>query len=274
MPEEFASQWLTLREPADHTARAMQCLHALTAYLGPDQALNILDLGSGTGSNVRYLAPQLTAREQHWTLLDHDSGLLACAREKIADFLLTSASDRRIQITEWQSDLYALFAKPFRTDLITASALLDLVSSDWIDQFVGYCSKHRLPVLFALTFDGEISLRPTHPDDAWIEQLINAHQRGAKDMGQALGPDATRYTVDAFAKAGFEVMERASDWNLGPDQMALQQATLNGWYDAAIDQAPTQIERINHWFAQRQSQHTQTHFRVGHRDILALPCRA
>ena len=80
----FSAQWLTLREPADHRARdqALQqrlCVQ-LTALARTEQrVIRLIDLGCGSGSNLRALAAALPFA-QHWTLVDYDPLLLAAAR--------------------------------------------------------------------------------------------------------------------------------------------------------------------------------------------------
>ena len=52
----FSADWLTLREPADHRARNPALVEALARHLG-GRAVRVTDLGCGTGSNLRALAP-------------------------------------------------------------------------------------------------------------------------------------------------------------------------------------------------------------------------
>ncbi|MDX1655553.1 MAG: methyltransferase type 12, partial [Candidatus Competibacteraceae bacterium] len=71
----FGEDWLTLREPADHRARSVELDRQLLGWRRGQGALGVMDLGSGTGSNLRHLAPRLEG-VQHWRLVDHDSRLL------------------------------------------------------------------------------------------------------------------------------------------------------------------------------------------------------
>ena len=69
---DFSADWLGLREPFDATARDRALAGSMALTQKP---CHVLDLGAGTGANVRYLAP-LLGGEQIWTLIDHDAGLL------------------------------------------------------------------------------------------------------------------------------------------------------------------------------------------------------
>ena len=64
------ADWLALREPADAAARSAELVDRL-ALRSP---LLIHDLGSGTGSMARWLAPRLPA-PQRWVLQREDDRL-------------------------------------------------------------------------------------------------------------------------------------------------------------------------------------------------------
>ena len=70
--------WLALREPADAAARAADLVDRVRRRLAGDAPAVIHDLGSGTGSMGRWLAPRLPG-PQHWVLYDRDADLLARA---------------------------------------------------------------------------------------------------------------------------------------------------------------------------------------------------
>jgi ubiquinone/menaquinone biosynthesis C-methylase UbiE len=80
--------WLWLREPADADARCVELVDAVRRRLADRSGLTIHDLGSGTGSMARWLAPRLPGR-QHWVLYDRDPALLAYA----VDDLVEAAAD-------------------------------------------------------------------------------------------------------------------------------------------------------------------------------------
>src|SRR5579872_1979867 len=72
-PEHFDADWLTLREPFDHHARSVVLARQLVERL--PKRPRLLDLGAGTGSLFRSLAP-IIGRGQDWLLIDADDALL------------------------------------------------------------------------------------------------------------------------------------------------------------------------------------------------------
>ena len=75
-------------------------------------------------------------------------------------------------------------------DLVTTSALLDLVSDDWLERLVIEAAARRLPVYAALSYDGRARFDPADPLDIEIVAAVNRHQRTDKGFGPALGPSA------------------------------------------------------------------------------------
>ncbi len=78
-----SSTWLDVREAADAAARSRALVPLVRRQLAGRSRVVIHDLGSGTGSMARWLAPQLPG-PQHWILYDHDPDLLEhCAAEVV-----------------------------------------------------------------------------------------------------------------------------------------------------------------------------------------------
>src|SRR5579864_4215568 len=73
---DLMSEWLALREPADAAARSTEVTQAIVDALPREGPLRALDLATGTGSNIRFLASRLPA-PQEWTAVDRDPVLLA-----------------------------------------------------------------------------------------------------------------------------------------------------------------------------------------------------
>ena len=274
--DQFASDWLTLREPADHAARATPLNALLRDWLEQDSEhpVSVVDLGAGLGSNLRYLAPRLPG-PQSWTLVDHDPVLLEAAMHRCAD--VRDSGGQRIASQPLQADLRRFDTWTplitFETRLLTASALLDLVSTEWLESLVSQVLQHHLAVLMVLSVDGDFGCSTKHPDDPLIRAAFNAHQRGEGPFGKGLGPDATAALSERLIGAGYRLQRAASPWHVSPQQADLQRGLIQGWYEAATEQQPEQAGRIADWAQQRLHEVGTPGFDlwVGHTDLLALP---
>jgi SAM-dependent methyltransferase len=273
LPERFASDWLSLREPADHRARSEVVARRLVDWFGATAPapLRVVDLGAGTGSNLRWLAPRLP-QPQAWTLLDHDPALL----ERVVPPSGVEATVTRL-VAPLGGDAGALSAEAAEAissaDLVTASALLDLVSADLLHALVDAVAAAGAATLLALSYDGTITWTDPDPDDALVRDAVNAHQRRDKGTGPALGPTAADAARTALERAGFTLHAESSPWTLGPEDAALARALLDGWVDAAVEERPSDATAIRAWATRRREAIADGSFglEVGHVDISALP---
>ncbi|HEX2555184.1 MAG TPA: class I SAM-dependent methyltransferase [Microvirga sp.] len=272
----FSADWLALREPADHHARDPALVAALAGHL-PGRTVRVTDLGCGTGSNLRALAPHL-GPAQHWHLVDHDPALLAAARARLSDWadaaaadgadLVLRAGDRTIRVSFGQADLArdpaaALGASP---DLVTAAALFDLVSEAWIASFAAAVAERRALFYTALTYDGAERWEPPHPADAAMLAAFHAHQAGDKGFGPSAGPGATAALRAAFEARGYRVRTGDSPWRLGDGSLLRELAKGAAAAVRETGQVPEAV--IEDWLKARLAAAACT---IGHTDLLALP---
>lgn len=267
---KFAAEWLALRAAADHRSRSPALLRAACRHLyrqAPAAGrLRIVELGAGTGSMLRVLAPRLPT-PQCWTLVDKDAALLAAAQ-------VPAGRAGRVIVRRVRADLAEPGVLPGllrEMRLITASALLDLVSAQWCRQLVRAAARAGAVLHAALTYDGRITLDPADPLDRAVRLLFNRHQCTDKGFGPALGPAAAATLVRTAAAAGAMVQTARSDWQLGPADAALLRPLLDGWAAAAAEIAPRLTDAIAGWLARRSAQIDagRLRVRVGHRDVLA-----
>ena len=259
---ESLSDWLALREPADFAARSAVLTRAVVDALPRRRPLRILDLATGSGSNVRYLE-RFLPRDHTWLLVDRDPDLLAEASRRTA---ATTAVETKC-FDLGPLDRTEIFAK---RDLVTASALLDLVSERWLRDLAERCRAARTAVLFALTYNGRSQCSPVEPEDDAIRELMNRHQRANdKGFGRAAGPDAVDRAEQCFAAAGYGMTRESSDWVLTPEMHALQHELIEGWAEAAAEIAPERSAMIQSWRVRRQGHVKQNRSRivVGHDDL-------
>jgi hypothetical protein len=291
---ESLANWLALREPADTAARsaAPETLAALTAAVDKahgDGPLQVLDLAAGTGSNLRYLARRLPFA-QRWLLVDHDPRLLAEVPSRLSSWgralgytvsvegsrTIIRGDDLQCDVETRCLDLGApdgldVFAG---RELVTASALLDLVSARWLRAVAGQCLANRAAAFFALSYDGVSRCTPVDPADETVLALFNQHQARDKGLGgPAAGPGAVDAAVAAFEAVGYRLRRQQSDWTLSPAQHELQHQLIQGWADAAMETAPGASEMIQAWLAVRLAHLAagRSHVTVCHEDLAAWP---
>lgn len=195
----------------------------------------IHDLGCGSGSMGRWLAPQLSG-PQHWVMYDHDPELLAHAA---ANMVGSAADGSPVTVETRQADITRLSAEDLAgATLVTASALLDLLTLEEVAGLAAACVGARCAALLTLSVLGRVELAPAEPMDAEIAAAFDAHQRRTIGGRRLLGPDAVDASTQAFGRLGVEVQVRTSPWRLGGDQAALTAQWLRGWVDAAYEQRP------------------------------------
>ncbi len=263
---DFSADWLTLREPYDLCARSPTVLDAVAASLEPRSSVHIVDLACGTGSTLRALSPHLPAR-QNWKLIDNDLGLLARAT---ATPLAKHATVTAVPL-DLNRDLEAALDGP--VDLVTTSALLDLVSKTWLDRLAVEIAARSIPLYAALSYDGRTGFTPSDPLDAAIVAAVNAHQRKDKGFGPALGPAAAAFAIARFEAHGYSVVQGISEWMLGPDDRDMQSEILEGWAIAAHETGALSLADTTAWLTRRRDAVAagRSSLHVGHVDFFATP---
>ena len=282
----FSAQWLGLREPVDHRSRnqalQVQVINYLaqvkTVYPG---SVHVTDLGSGTGSNLRALAPHLNLI-QYWTLVDYDQTLLHIARSTLlawADSEIESAetssttiknlSIRKLNKTiivkfkcvDLLNDYQAVLNEP--SDLITAAAFFDLVAKPWLTKFCASLSK---PLYTVLTYDGNEKWNPPELIDADILKAFHQHQRTDKGFGSALGPTASECLQSLLRDQQFTTVCAPSPWILNHQDSALIQQLSIGTAEAVREMATLAVTAVNQW---EQSRMHASRCEIGHIDVFS-----
>ncbi|MBP2368973.1 SAM-dependent methyltransferase [Pseudonocardia parietis] len=259
--------WLALREPADADARSPELAAVLAGSLvASPGAVLVRDLGCGTGSMARWLAPKLNPPGgQHWVLHDRDARLLEHA---------VATLPARVTGEADAGDLTRLDAAALAgTALVVASALLDLLTAGEADDLAGACVAAGCPALLTLSVTGRVQLDPVDPLDAELAAAFNAHQRRRVGARRLLGPDAIDAAVTAFRRRGALVRTAAAPWRLGPDRAELVREWLAGRLDAACAQRPELAEHAGAYRDRRRRELARGRLTVTveHTDLLAVP---
>lgn len=263
---QFEVDWLAARRPHDHKSRAAAPNAFLDFLEKHSKPLKIIDLGAGTGSNFAFLAPTIPYG-QHWTLVEQDA-----THQRQIEIAFRDDVSLEWQTADLSTGLQSIVAD--RPGLITASAFLDLVSADWIQELVQRGTDVGAGFLFALTFDGVHGICPPLALDAEITGLFNRHQRTDKGFGPALGPTATALLREKLQDAGYHVETMGTPWRLGAKDAEFIDILLTGVAVSTKELAPVRMsEEIDGWLIRRRQQACAGDLSliVGHQDLFAWP---
>lgn len=273
----FSPEWLALREPIDHRARNAALGRRMAAHFAGRDVVRVVDLGCGTGSNLRATAPLLGPR-QHWTLVDHDRALIGAAMGTLMDWADSAHTGeqalglvkdgRRIDVVFHPADLASDLetALAGASDLVTASALFDLASAAFMEAFAAAVVRRGAAFYTVLTYNGLQEWAPRHPADAAMLAAFHAHQQTNKGLGPASGPHAARDLAAAFRRSGWRVEEADSPWVLDAGDAELIADLAQGFAAAVGETWQVEAAVVADWL-----QITRTRAVVGHTDTLALP---
>ncbi len=283
------ADWLALREDFDAGARNAGLTRRLATFAAERaEPLSVVDLGSGTGANFRYLATRLPC-DQSWVLVDVDPDLLGRVEDETrrwahgqgwtvdreGDAIVVRTDGRCWTLTRRRLDLVRQMD---RIDfdgfqVVMASALTDLVSPNWFDDLAVRCRNAAAAVVVALSYDGRRVWTPRDADDEAIVGWFNRHQRRDAGFGPALGPAAVGHMHACLSDLGYRVLTGCSDWRIGPKNTAMHRALIEDAARPCRELVPQQASRIEAW-AKRRHRLVEAggcRVMVGHVDLLALP---
>jgi SAM-dependent methyltransferase len=263
---DFTGDWLALREPFDHVARAPVVTAATVAHLRERSSPCVADLGCGRGSGLRFLRPRLGAGVR-WRLVDRDAHLLEQAARALdpGDAVDLVTADLR------GDDLDDLVAG---ADLVSAAALIDLVDDAWLAGLVGAVEAAGAALVVTGSVDGRVQWEPVHPADGDMAAAYAHHQAGDKGFGAALGTAAPARLAERLEAVGRRVTLARGDWSRVGDP-ALQRAYLAGVVDALAEHG-VDADALTAWSGYRLDaiETAASRLTVGHVDLFAAPGEA
>ena len=221
---------------------------------------------------ARWLAPMLPG-PQHWILHDHDADLLDVAASEPPG---PAADGGAVTLETRTSDISQLSPGDLAgSTLITASALLDILSVKELSALITVSVGAGCLVLLTLSVVGRVQLTPAEPLDSRIAVAFDAHQRRVTERGRLLGPDAVAVAVEQAARLGAEVLVRPSPWRLGTSEAELAAEWFTGWVGAACEQEVELAAPVVPYTRRRLAQAAAGELRVtvDHADLLISPRR-
>jgi hypothetical protein len=273
----FSLEWLALREPADRRARNPAVAEAVAGWFALRKAVNVVDLGAGTGANLRATAG-LLPEHQSWTLVDNNSALLDEARAALAawaeradmdgETLVLAKGGATIRVKTLTLDLTTGLENALQgpIDLVTASAFFDLVSPAFITRLAQSLAARRAAFYATLTYNGVERWTPHRPADNQVTAAFLRHQLGDKGFGPAAGPMAPSHLADQFRLNGYTVNEADSPWHLSENDRSLIEELISGHAMAALETKAVDAATVTSWVKVKRAGAI-----IGHSDIFAVP---
>ena len=269
--------WLDLREPADHRSRSEELARCSS------QAFRRLAADHGRGSGLRHrLQPARhgTAARRRSSIGRWSTTTRACStrpsnacrvgrpgRAQDGQLVLFKGAKRitvRLRRADLARDLERVLHR--KADLVTASALFDLGSADFIAEVAAEVVRCRAAFYTVLTYDGQQRWTPEHERRRGLASAFHAHQTRDKGFGDAAGPMAPALLSAAFDAAGYSVSEGDSAWRLEAGDETLIAALVPGFANAVRETELVPEEKIGAWLKIQRAGAL-----VGHTDTLALP---
>ena len=266
-----SSEWLDLREPADAAARARELVEHARRHLPATGAPVIHDLGCGSGSMGRWLAPLLPG-PQHWVLHDRDADLLEVAaadparpgrrrgRRRRRDAAVRHHPPAPGRSRRREPDHRLGAARPAdRRRAGRAGRRLRRGRMPGAADAVGRRSRRAGTGGSAGRARGGRIRRPPAPHD------------DAAAACSARMPSRPR--PSAFRRLGAEVLVRPSPWRLGAAEADLAAEWFSGWVGAACEQQAELAAEVDAYARRRLAQAAagQLAVTVDHADLLVLP---
>ena len=193
---KFENSWLYQREKIDNLSKNLTLIDKINSVLKDLENISILDLGTGTGSNFRFLSKKINNKNQSWTLMDISRSSLQEAKKNI------TLNNKIKKVSLKYNDIIKNIKKTNfnQFDLVTGSAFLDIMPDNWFKDF------HRLNqntkiIYFSINYDGYFKFYPNHTLDNNMLKLFNKDQKSKKDgKVKAVGPDCGEIIMSHFSK--------------------------------------------------------------------------
>lgn len=260
---EFENSWLFQREKIDNLSKNNLIIKKINSFFKSDQDVKLMDLGTGTGSNFRFLSRKIKQKRQHWTLIDISKKSLLAAKNKI------SISNKIVNLSIINKNLIKNINQiDFKNfDIVTGSAFLDIMPFDWFKKFYQQNKKTKI-IYFAINYDGFFQFYPRHKYDKKVLLLFNSDQKSIKHKkDRAVGPDCTKIIEKQFLKT-HKTFSFNSNWDINNNKK-FQLMFLN-FCENVIKK--NKINNLNEWLDYRKSQIKKNESRliVNNKDFLAI----
>lgn len=267
---EFSS-WLDERFVHDVNARNKEVESACFAHFDKLDTINIIDVGSGTGSTFLALYHEIT-KNQNWVFLEQDAKLIEHSVQRICKELEQEG------FAIHKTDLKIIFTKGSKTislktindsllnieryisdgsiNLVSASAIFDLFSVEQYIKFDQIVRRHGCSILSALNYTG-MAFKPIEQGDDTCIDLYHGHMLRSQHFGIGMGPNCHRDIKKYYTDIGANYTEGKSLWHLEPAAKAMHGFILE-YMDTAINEMPGRPDHFEDWLSKKRQASSQS----------------
>ena len=280
--EQFSNAWLSSREPYDNLARTKYICDIIKDHH------RILDLGSGTGSFLRWCLlnkinfSEFLMIDNDFKLLDKFSSLTStfCKKHDIEFSKITNKHYSLRKNKKIHSSKVILSRKDIDSqidlindfDIISLSALSDLLSSKFLSRIFKYIHKDKI-LYFSICFNGKISWNKPHSFDKYILTAFNRDQQKKKGTQISLGFKSINKIQTLSKKYNYKCKKFNSSWILESTtekQRKFHISYLKTIYQPLKKDPSIDNEILNKWIEKKLSQINNSSLitNVGHNDLI------
>ncbi len=278
----FTIQWLLKRFAYDSIARNKQVEQSCLDYFKHNKDISILDIGSGTGASCIYFMEKITAN-QVWTLVELNPELAKASAERIAAY----AVENGYIVQQGAQQLFLQKKQKFVTvhirqesflqmdsrldwgsiDLLTATAVFDLLSKELFAKFIEPIITYRIPLLGTINYE-RMSFLPTDSLSEKYADLYTQHMVRPQAFGHAMGGNCIREITSLFRQNGLSFVSGESNWRIPPEDATMRHYLLDYMADAIPEllQTTDELATFTEWLANKRQQKNLTII-VEHRDF-------
>lgn len=265
----FEIGWLNERFRFDSQARNKNVEQICINYFQDDPVLNIVDIGSGTGSNGLYLMERFP-QNQHWTFVELNPALANASIENIYSFaqekayeieigkehLLLQKGQQKIQIRIITESFLEIenHVDLKQTDLLTANAVFDLLTESMLLTLLQKLWHNRVALLSTINYDGMAFWPASKADQIYI-QLYEAHMQRPQAFGQALGPETMPCLIKICEAHKKLFTAGESNWQIAEIDITMHQLLLDYLKEGILEVIETDQSKKDFllWFQIRQN---------------------
>ena len=284
------TQWLAHRFACDAEARHPEIEHKFLSFFEQHQTpLKLVDVGSGTGANVRYYFDRIP-HQQEWILVEQDARLRDDCRQSLAHFAEQRGYDWQpqndtFQLTDGQKTATVTFVPGHierieqlvdlsQTDVVTANAVFDLVPFEQFDALVGKLVQHDVCLLATLNYY-ETSFLPFSEHDHRFVGWYHMHMKRPQPMGIAMGADCSEEMLDLLAQHHMMIEQEGSQWHLKKNATTMHHYLLHFIEHAVaeLNLSADEQQDVERWLEHKKKlcRERELEIIVDHSDIFAYP---